>query len=261
MTKSVSSLNYRHAKSVRVGYPAAGRRWGILIWLSVALHGALLMLPTPGFKPTEPEPEPPIEESGAIALTTLPTIVKPEPAVPVNPVPPSVTPTAPLTQVPEVLPPEALPPETFEDTNEVDDPEPVPELPLQSDPDPADSGPEAGIAMQFGTNFPHLAGAKSGCYGLDNCRIAEGQNYTDALREISEQLETQGYTLTPYTGNDDSDVRNHRIFEMRLPSEPNADVKYLNVFGEGLKTAIYIITPRIITQEDLQSLEENSQGG
>ncbi|MEO0350043.1 MAG: hypothetical protein AAF282_08340 [Cyanobacteria bacterium P01_A01_bin.15] len=256
MTKSVSGPNYRQAKSVQASHPAANRRWGILIWLSVALHGALLMLPTPGFQPAEPEPEAPIEESGAIALTTLPTIAKPEPAAPVDPAPPAVTPTAPLTQVPEVLPPEVL-----EDTTEVNELEPVPELPLQTtDPEPADSEPEGGIAVQFSADFPHLTGSQSGCYGLDNCRIAEGQNYTDALREISERLETQGYTLTPYTGNDDSDVRNHRIFEMRLPSDPDADVKYLNVFGEGLKTAIYIITPRIITQEDLQSLEENSQG-
>ena len=256
MTKSVSG-SHRRAEPMRVGNSVRrlARRPGLLILLSVVLHGALLLLPTPGLQTVEPEPEDPIEESGAIALTTLPTIAKPEPepAVPVAPAPPD-TPSAPLTEVPEVLPPEV-----FEDTSEVEDLESPPDPPLDNnEPEPQDTEPEAGIAVQFGADFPHLAGAKSGCYGLDNCRIAEGQNYTDALRDISERLETQGYTLTPYTGNDDSDVRNHRIFEMRLPSEPDADVKYLNVYGEGLKTAIYIITPHIITQEDLQSLGTGS---
>ncbi|MBE9066216.1 hypothetical protein IQ260_06080 [Leptolyngbya cf. ectocarpi LEGE 11479] len=52
---------------------------------------------------------------------------------------------------------------------------------------------------------------------------------------------------------------------MRLPNEPDAAIKYLNVFGDQPKTigdgpeaTIYIITPRLITQAELQTLEPGS---
>ncbi|MEL6231986.1 MAG: hypothetical protein AAFR24_18940 [Cyanobacteria bacterium J06627_3] len=231
-----------------------------LIFFGVAvLHGGLLLLPTPQWWRPSEDPdvvvEPPVilEESGAIAITTLPVVPQPLPeeTVPVEPAPlpelsqPSETV---LTQVPETLPEDVEPEQPDENLpeNKTDN---------QPEPEPEDNEPEAGIAMQFDADFPHLAGAVSGCYGLENCRRAEGQNYTEALQEIGEGLEAQGYELTPYDDNDDSDVRNHRIFEMRLPGDPDAGVKYLNVFGDGLKAAIYIITPNIITQADLQSLE------
>ncbi|MEO0396418.1 MAG: hypothetical protein AAF243_10605 [Cyanobacteria bacterium P01_A01_bin.137] len=237
---------------------------GLIFFGVLVFHGGVLLLPTPQWwRPSETpeaEAEPPaiLEESGAIAITTLPVVPQPVPEdiAPAEPAPPpelSQPPQTVLTQVPETLPEQ-----TVEDPEEPE--ENLPENKTDDRPDPEgpeESEPEAGIAIQFDADFPHLAGAVSGCYGLENCRRAEGQNYTDALREISEGLETQGYELTPYDGNDDSDVRNHRIFEMRLPSDPGAGVKYLNVFGDGLKAAIYIITPNIITQADLQALESD----
>lgn len=237
-----------------------------LIFLGVAvLHGSLLLLPTPQWwqlsEESEVVAEPPaiLEESGAISITTLPVVPQslPEEPVPVEPVPPpdlSQPPQTVLTQVPEILPEEVVEDPGEEENTPLDN-----KTVDQPEPDPEESEPEAGIAVQFDSDFPHLAGAVSGCYGLENCRRAEGQNYTDALKEIGEGLETQGYELTPYTGNDDSDVRNHRIFEMRLPNDPDAGVKYLNVFGDGLKAAIYIITPNIITQADLLALESGGQ--
>ena len=160
-----------------------------------------------------------------------------------------------LIQVPETLPEEPIVEETVDDLEDSEDLEQTFEP--ADDGDEQDSEPEAGIAVQFSNDFPHLAGAQTGCYGLDNCRRVDGQNYKEALQSIRENLEAQGYVLTPYEGNDDSDVRNHRIYEMRLPEDSEADVKYLNVFGEGLKAAIYIITLRLITPAELQALTIN----
>lgn len=242
------------------------RGLGVLVTVSVMLHGGLLLLPMPQWwqRAAEPEPEIAVEESDAIAITTLPAISKPVPKE-ITPVePPPAPPTTvvqppPLTQVPDNLPEEQLAVEALE-TAEQPDSEPLPENnePEQQEPEPDNSEPEAGIAVKFNSDFPHLAGAEAGCYGLENCRKAEGQNYLDALNNISQGLEAQGYELTPYDGNDDSDVRNHKIYEMRLLNDPDAAVKYLNVFGEGLKTAIYIITPDIVTQAELQALELGS---
>lgn len=237
---------------------------GIVVAISVVLHGGLLLLPMPQWwqRSVEPEPEIVIEESDAIAITTLPVVATPVPAdmipadiVPVEespPVLPAVAPP-PLTQMPETVPEVRADAENLEDLEEPDTESPPDNNnPEQQEPDPENSEPEAGIAVQFQSDFPHLAGAESGCYGLENCRRVEGTNYLDALNTISKGLEAQGYELTPYDENDDSDVRNHKIYRMRLLNDPDAAVKYLNVFGDGLKAAIYIITPRIITQVELQ---------
>lgn len=244
----------------------ADRGLGILVAVSV-LHGGLLLLPMPQWwqRVAEPEPEIVVEESDAIAITTLPVVSKPvpeeiTPVEPPPPAPPEVAPPPLLTQVPDNLPEERL--ETLEDLEATEQPEPEPppeeNEPEQPEPDPENSEPEAGIAVQFNSNFPHLAGAEAGCYGLENCRKAEGQNYLGALSSIRQGLEAQGYELTPYTGNDDSDVRNHRIYKMRLPNDPDAAIKYLNVFGGEPEATIYIITPRLITQAELQALETGS---
>ena len=250
-----------------------------LVGISLALHGALLLLPMPQeWLRSAPEPEDLelVEESGAIALTTLPVVTQPLPekapvpvapsVLEVAPIPPPITsalpPQAPLTQIPDELP-EQL--ENVEEIELLDDepaPEPPPEEELEQTESPLEtSEPEAGIAVQFSSDFPHITGSESGCYGLENCRRAEGENYTDALKTLSQQLEAQGYELTPYDDNDDSDVRNHRVYEMRLPNDPDAEVNYLNVLGDGLKAAIYIITPHLITQADLQALENDHQTG
>ncbi|MEM7062669.1 MAG: hypothetical protein AAF572_05850 [Cyanobacteria bacterium P01_B01_bin.77] len=248
----------------------AGQGLGILVAVSAVLHGGLLLLPMPQWwqRSAQPKPEIFVEESDAISVTILPVVSKPVPEEipPVEPSPPPAPPEVvqppPLTQVPDnldKLSEEQLVLEDLE-AKEQPDPDPSPEEnePEQQEPEPENSEPEAGIAVQFSSNFPHLAGTETGCYGLENCRRAEGPNYLTALDEISKGLEAQGYELTPYNGNDDSDVRNHKIYEMRLPNDPDTAVKYLNVFADGFKAAIYIITPRIITQAELQALETES---
>ena len=56
--------------------------------------------------------------------------------------------------------------------------------------------------------------------------------------------------------NGDTSGGNQRIYEMR--AQEQSEVKYLNIFGEGLTGGFYIITPDVITKEDLETLEINS---
>ncbi len=235
-----------------------------LVVLSAVLHGGLLLLPLPQWWSADSEPDEVIEESGAIAITTLPVITKPEPKTiaPVEPVsPPAVLPPAPLTQVPE-----ALPEDTLEELESIDVPADIPpentEVPVENDNQlPLDrqnsDDPEAGVAIPFSDDFPHIMGATSGCYGLEHCRTVAGQSFNNVARQIRQDLENKGYELTPYD-NDDGDGANHDIYEMRLLASPEADVQYLNIFGEGFAEAFYIITLKIITREELETLDINN---
>ncbi|NEQ53956.1 MAG: hypothetical protein F6K11_28140 [Leptolyngbya sp. SIO3F4] len=216
----------------------------------------------------EPEIEEDLEQSGAIALTTLPIVAKPEPEQ-VLPEPPKLEQIAPAiaeapptviepppTQLPEELI-EEIPEELEEDEQEEFEQEPDPPLENlddnQFEADTDNNEPEAGIAIQFNDDFPHIAGAQSGCFGLENCRIVDGQSFRDVAKAILQDLEAKGYELTPYD-NSDSGGGNHRIYEMRQLSDSDIALKYLNIFGEGLTGAFYVITPELIERGDLESL-------
>ncbi|MEM6252733.1 MAG: hypothetical protein AAF821_07415 [Cyanobacteria bacterium P01_D01_bin.156] len=232
-----------------------------MVILSVALHGVLLLMPAPKWWSTAEEPEPKdiLEESGAISLTTLPSVTAPEPAVPEPEVIEPAEPVAAseviqeplLVELPEELP-EII--ENTEDFEELDDLEPTFEE--ETLPEPEDNGPEAGIAFVFNDDFPHIAGSASGCgsYGLENCRTVDDKNFSDAAKALKKDLEDQGYTLDDVTPEDDERYNNQTIFKINKPSDPNAEVKYLNVFGEGLASVFYLITPEIITRADLETL-------
>ena len=235
------------------------RGWSILIGLSAIAHVGLLLLPMPQGWLTSQEPEDSpdviLEESGAIAITTLPIVAQPEvvaPAPPPPPAPPVLSEPPPLTEIPDDI----VLADTLEEATEplddldIDGPEEEEEPPAEENNDL----PEAGIAVPFSDDFSHLAGAQAGCYGLNNCLRVEGQNFRDISKEISQRLENQGYVLTIHD-NGDTSGGNHRIYEMR--SQEQSEVKYLNIFGEGLTGGFYMITPDIITKEDLETLEIN----
>lgn len=242
----------------------------LLVVLSVVFHGGLLLLPMPQgwLKSEEPEQDladEELEQSGAIALTTLPIITKPEPAVPAESEPtPTIIEPPPLTQVPDDILediPEELeeePEEEPEGKNIEEGIEAVPAVPPETTDNnlnDQNNEPEAGIAVPFNDDFPHIIGAQSGCYGLDNCRFVEGQTFRDVAKEILQTLEAKGYELTAYD-NDDSGEGNHRIYKMRLSSNPEGELKYLNIFGEGLTGAFYVITPKVIERGDLERFSE-----
>ncbi|MEL7227727.1 MAG: hypothetical protein AAGL17_23580, partial [Cyanobacteria bacterium J06576_12] len=58
-----------------------------------------------------------------------------------------------------------------------------------------DDGPEYGSLVQLDDDFPHLAGAQSGCYGLENCHQLSG-NFRQAAQALVAQMESQNYQLT-----------------------------------------------------------------
>lgn len=232
----------------------------ILIVLSVAFHGVLLSMPMPQWwltaEKNEPrtEPEDILEESGAISLTTLPVVAAPEPEVteteePASPpeeIIPEIIEQAPLTEVSEDIPQEP------EDTNE---PEPtsLEPVPGEPTPDPADNEPESGVAFAFKDDFPHADGSETGCgsVSLENCRTVNGNSFNNIAKSLRKDLEAQNYTLNDITPEDDDRYENHIIFEIIDSTDPDAEIKYLNVLSEDFLSAFYIITPDILTREEL----------
>lgn len=230
-----------------------------LIVLSAVFHGVLLSMPMPQWWLTAEDPDPKqkpediLEESGAISLTTLPVVATPEPEVtePEEPAPPpesvpEIIEQAPVTEVPEDIPQEP------EDINE---PEPVPSDPIPGEPtpDPADDEPESGVAFAFKDDFPHADGSEAGCgsVNLENCRTVNGTSFNNIATSLREDLEEQNYTLNDITPEDDDRYENHIIFEIIDPNDPDAEIKYLNVLSEDFLSAFYIITPDILTREEL----------
>ncbi|MBX2862878.1 MAG: hypothetical protein KTR27_04930 [Leptolyngbyaceae cyanobacterium MAG.088] len=213
----------------------------------------------------EPELEETIEQSGAIALTTLPIIAKPQPAAPVAPEPEPIAieqPPPPLEQVPL----EQVVDNVLEDIQEEvdEEPEEKPEDPIEEDieevpvppPETTDNTLEADIAFVFNNDFPHIDGAASGCgnYGLENCRTVDGKNFNDVTAFLRQDLAEKGYNLEDVTPEDDDRYDNQKIFKMSDPDDPNIEIRYLNIFGDGLANAFYIITPDIITKQELEDL-------
>ena len=151
------------------------RGWSILIGLSAVAHVGLLLLPMPQDWLTSQESAEPVEvileESGAIAITTLPIVAQPEPeVVALAPPPPAaqieVVEPPPLTDVPDDI----VLADTLEETTEllddldIDNPdEEAEEEPLAEE---SNDQPEAGIAVPFSDDFSHLSGPSQGVMGL-----------------------------------------------------------------------------------------------
>ncbi len=238
-----------------------GPRLWFLIVVSLAFHGVLLSLPMPQWwltaVKTKPKPKEILEESGAIALTMLPVVSVPEASEPVEPNPP------PEPEVIEELPvqvPEAIVEEIahIEEPENINDPESAPPevLPDELPPTPPDYEPEAGIAFAFGDDFPHITDTTPGCgnHGLENCRTINGKNFSDIGRSFSEDFRSQGYKVEDITPEDSEEHNNQIIFKIYDPNNPNAEIKYLNIFGEGLNSAFYVLAPNIVTRADLDAL-------
>lgn len=112
-----------------------------------------------------------------------------------------------------------------------------------------DNEPEYGAVIALGEEFPHLAEAQSGCYGLEGCQQLSG-NYRRAAQQLIEQMESQGYQLTE---RDDLDDTGHRVFEVIAPSEPEKTY-YLNVFSPDAGSTVYVLAIDILSLTELQQL-------
>ena len=114
---------------------------------------------------------------------------------------------------------------------------------------PSEQGTENKMVVQLGDDFPHLAGAQAGCYGLESCHQLSG-NFRQAAQQLVEQMESQGYRLTE---REDIDGTGHRVFEVIMPDDPNT-IAYLNVYSPDVGSTVYVLTADILSLEQLQQL-------
>ncbi|MEL6263477.1 MAG: hypothetical protein AAFR12_20695 [Cyanobacteria bacterium J06626_6] len=114
---------------------------------------------------------------------------------------------------------------------------------------PPEQGSEHEVLVRLGSNFPHLAGAQAGCYGLESCHQLSG-NFRQAAQQLIAQLKSQGYQLTE---REDIDGTGHRVFEVIMPDDPNNTV-YLNVYSPDVGSTVYVLTADILSLEQLQQL-------
>ena len=120
---------------------------------------------------------------------------------------------------------------------------------LSSSPASIETDPTQGMVMQLGKDFPDLAGAQSGCYGLAGCRQLSG-NYRQAARQLIEQMKAMGYQLTERS---DIDGAGHRVFEAIAPDKPN-ETYYLNIFSPDVGSTVYVMAADILSLEELKKL-------
>ena len=106
--------------------------------------------------------------------------------------------------------------------------------------------------MPLSEEFPHLAGAQSGCYGLAGCHQL-ASNYRQAAQQLIDQMEAQGYQLNE---RDDIEDTGHRVFEVIAPNEPEK-IYYLNVLSPDVGSTVYVVTTDILNLEQLQQLTLN----
>ncbi|MEM9482814.1 MAG: hypothetical protein AAGA83_03890 [Cyanobacteria bacterium P01_F01_bin.116] len=253
LAKSSKPIKFPTSKGSRRGL-------GLLIILSVAFHGGLLLLPMPQWwlRSAEPEPEIDVEEleqSGAISLTRLP-VAAPEPEV-IEPLEPKIEAPEPLilTEVPDNLPEEVLEEVPAEDLETPENPE-IPdvdnEAPLDSSTE--DNEPELGIAVRFDQDFTHVDGAEAGCYGLNNCHMVSDKNVDEVSNDLISKYENRGYQLELYEDPTVDRDRSHKIYTMYSIDDHNAPPQYLNILVEGIKTITYLVTQDIIDREKLKGL-------
>jgi len=242
------------------------------VLLSLGVHGILFCVPWLSRPLLIPEAALISENSAAaepvvIEMTELPATpptVLPKLAEPVLPAPEVSVLVAPPVAQP--LPSESLldvPPAEVSVQEQDSFPEPaLPELEAEPEvvvPDVADpysglsslteDSPEYGSLVQLDDDFPHLVGAQSGCYGLENCHQLSG-NFRQAAQALVAQMESQNYQLTE---REDIDNTGHRVFDVIVPDEPDTTY-YLNIFSPDVGRTVYVLTVDILTLNELQRL-------
>ncbi|MEL6555523.1 MAG: hypothetical protein AAFQ63_18995 [Cyanobacteria bacterium J06621_11] len=119
----------------------------------------------------------------------------------------------------------------------------------QSNPSDPSGQSNGGVLLTMSDDFPHLSGAQAGCFGLSNCHQSQG-NYRQVVQQLTAQMREEGYQLTE---QDDIDGTGHRVFEVVDADDPS-QTYYLNVFSDGLDSAVYALTETILSLEELKNL-------
>lgn len=157
--------------------------------------------------------------------------INPQPEAPVSdPLPPD--PVSPDPVSPDPVSPES--PEQEEDVNAG---------PLQSE-------YEQGKLVVLADDFPHLANAQSGCFGLSNClRVPSQGSYRKDAEALVKQMEDSGYQVQP---DETIDEPGHRVYVVEKLSEPDKTY-FLNVFSDS-GSMLYTLSSEIMSLTELQQL-------
>jgi len=237
------------------------------VLVSLCAHALTLHLPLPKPSADNPASEPDTAERAisqtrateAISVAKLPVRPPSQPSIqqPPQPNPPTVT-APPASIQPVVQSPQPSPKPTYQPAPAViapivqqPNPTPSPQPSPTPSPDPTPPAPEQGMVIALTEAFPHFAEAQSGCFSLSNCHRVSGQgSYRQAAKQLVEEMQANGYQVKQ---RDDIDDQGHRVYEVVIPSEPDATY-YLNVFSDSADSMVYALTLQIVSLAELQQL-------
>ncbi|MEM1308546.1 MAG: hypothetical protein AAGF98_03420 [Cyanobacteria bacterium P01_H01_bin.153] len=243
----------------------------LVLVLSAAAHGIILRLPVPPPQ-TAPVslPKPEVTTRNDISVVILPSQPVAEPptaaaaaAPPAESVsaPPAAGAAASAALRPPMASPE--PPQTpAKNVLAKDTPTPsTDQLPID---DGQDDNRRSAFAftpstdaeplLGYGRDFPHVAAAVGGCFGLSDCRQVSGVgSYRTVARSLVAGLEDDGYTVTL---RDDLEDTGRNVYELTPPGA--SERQFLMVFSGDDGSAIYVIGTEIMTLDELRSLSTQS---
>ncbi len=203
--------------------------------VAIALHGSMLMIPTPSGEVTASQPK---VESNPVSVTQLPkqpiakAAVTPTPSVK-PPVPsPRFSPSAPQPNAPT---PEASPQPIQSAT---------PSPSLSPSPSPSASPSPSLSVSPSPTDEIQIEGAQKGCSGLLGCwQVPEtkGRMVTETLER---KLKAQGFVLTPQDLDDDTGMSVYAVAK-----QDGAFQYYLHIIWSDRGT-VYVKQPQLISTID-----------
>lgn len=261
-----------HVRLVQLVFPFKAKRSVVIsatvVTLSAIAHSAIFWVPMPQSHDTKsviadtpvPDESAPKDEIDVVMLPqSEPPPPPPEAAIEAPPARPSqrAAPPAPAPLLPTdvIVEPVAPPPTAADLPPQPSDPPPVEDLPVaDGDHTPAFAPPtHDGPLLSYDEQFPHFEGATSGCFGLGGCRqVNDVSRYYDVATSLVAGLEAQGYVVDEVDDLEDDTGRN--VYELTPPGD-GAAKQYLLVFqGEEIGSAIYVMSPEIMTLDQLRSL-------
>lgn len=96
-------------------------------------------------------------------------------------------------------------------------------------------------------NFPHAVGSQPGCGGRNGCWQNENTQWRSIATTLKQDLENQGYTLTPVEIGSDTGMRIYQVSKMGEPPY------YLNLLST-LQGTVYIVSEEPLTPEELTAM-------
>ncbi len=223
-----------------------------MLVLSIVLHGMLIFIPAP-HESSDDASE--LAET-SIQITRLPELTNPAPTSPSPPVPSEPNPELTAEFNPpqpadggRSAPPHA-PPSASTIPSAPPSPPPTPASTANSEPSAAANPaapPLIDTPLPF-ANFPQLANAEGGCFGLENCHQVEDGNFRQVGARFIEQLRDQGYRVDP---REDLEETGTKVYEVTQ----DETTQYLTVLSPELGVAVYVLAAEPVTVSKLQEAE------